>query len=151
MLFGNDRAELRQVFFQTWEKFNRGESLEGTESLLIDIIHRHPEYHEVVSNPDAHLDQDYTPEKGQTNPFLHMGMHLTIAEQVGMDRPPGIRAAYEQLASNLGDTHSAEHQIMECLGEALWEAQQRGELPDEGAYLECVQRLAHDSGGPRRR
>jgi hypothetical protein len=147
MFFGNDRKQMREVFFTAWEKFHKGEHLEQSEQLLLDVIHRHPEYHEVVGNREKYLDKDYTPEEGGTNPFLHMSMHIAIAEQVGLDRPAGIRQAYQELAAGMGDTHAAEHEMMECLGRSLWEAQRAGREPDEQAYLECVQKLAQDKGG----
>ncbi|MFP4560886.1 MAG: DUF1841 family protein [Thiohalorhabdus sp.] len=148
MLFGNDRSETREVFFRSWEKFHKGEPLEPGEQLVIDVLHRHPEYHRVVGDRAGYADYEWTPESGETNPFLHMGMHIAIAEQVGTDRPQGIREAYQRLAAGMGDTHAAEHEIMECLGRALWEAQRSGTQPDEQGYLECVQRLARDKGGP---
>lgn len=146
MLFGNDRRDFRETFFSAWEKFHKGEHLEPLEQLLIDVLKRHPEYHEVVSHRDRYLDREYTPEQGESNPFLHMGMHVALAEQVGADRPAGVREAYQRLADRLGDTHAAEHEIMECLGQTLWEAQRGGSEPDEKAYLECVQRLARERG-----
>jgi hypothetical protein len=146
MLFGENRSDLREVFFSAWEKFHRGDALEPAEQLVVDVLHRHPEYHRVVGNRD-NADKDWTPEMGETNPFLHMGMHIALAEQVGMDRPAGIRQAYEQLAAGMGDTHAAEHEMMECLGRSLWEAQQSGGQPDEAGYLGCVQKLAAEKGG----
>jgi hypothetical protein len=146
MLFGENRSDMREVFFSAWEKFHRGDPLEPAEQLVVDVLHRHPEYHRVVGNRD-NADKDWTPEMGETNPFLHMGMHIALAEQVGMDRPAGIRQAYEQLAAGMGDTHAAEHEMMECLGRTLWSAQQSGGQPDEAGYLECVRQLAADKGG----
>lgn len=144
MIFGSDRQEFREVFFRAWEKFHRGDPLDNSEQLIIDVLHRHPEYHEIVGNRDKYADRDWGPEEGQTNPFLHMGMHIAIAEQVGLDRPTGIKDAYQRLASAMGETHAAEHEIMECLGRILAEAQSRGSDPDEGALLECVQKIAQD-------
>ena len=88
------------------------------------------------------LERDYTPEAGQSNPFLHMGMHLAIREQVGTDRPAGIRAVHSALAARLGGIHEAEHVMIECLGEALWNAQRAGVAPDEARYLEDLRRRA---------
>ena len=79
--------------------------------------------------------------KEQSNPFLHMGMHIAIREQLSTQRPPGIEAAYKQLLERLGDLHAVEHHMMECLGQAMWEAQRQGTPPDESAYLECLRRL----------
>jgi hypothetical protein len=77
---------------------------------------------------------------GETNPFLHMGMHLAIQEQLGGQRPEGILEVYQQLCRRMTG-HAAEHQMMECLGETLWEAQRNGVEPDERVYLERLRRL----------
>ena len=87
------------------------------------------------------MSRDYTPEMGQTNPFLHMGMHIAIREQLGGDRPAGILVVYQRLCRRL-DSHAAEHLMMECLGETLWEAQRGGGEPDERVYLERLRQLA---------
>jgi hypothetical protein len=68
-------------------------------------------------------------------------MHLSIREQAGTDRPPGIRAIHQRLSSRLG-AMEAEHRMIECLGRSLWEAQRAGTLPDETAYLDCLRSLA---------
>jgi hypothetical protein len=72
------------------------------------------------------------------NPFLHLSLHLAIAEQLAIDQPVGIRAEYERLVAARGDEHEALHAILECLGETLWQAQRLGGAPDEAAYLDCV-------------
>jgi hypothetical protein len=95
-----------------------------------------------LTEGDAASAQDYSPERGQTNPFLHLSMHLAISEQLSIDQPPGIRAAHERLAARLGSTHDAQHAIMECLGETLWEAQRSGTPPDTDAYLQRIERRA---------
>ena len=103
------------------------------------MIEQHPEYEQAVTGDD--LDRDYTPEGGQTNPFLHMGLHLGIREQVATDRPVGIASVYRELASRMGDPHAAEHQMIECLAETLWEAQSQNIAPDEARYLERLRLL----------
>ena len=102
------------------------------------MIAQHPEYHETVETNDP--DAEFLPEGGQSNPFLHMGLHLSIREQVATDRPGGIRAVFEQLASRLGDELEAEHRMMECLAEALWISQRDQIPPDEQAYLARLRR-----------
>jgi hypothetical protein len=87
------------------------------------------------------LQQEFSPEGGRINPFLHLSMHMALREQVGTDRPQGIRAVHARLAAR-SDVHDAEHQMMEALGRALWEAQRAGRMPDERLYLEDLQRLA---------
>ena len=97
--------------------------------------------HEPSSFPIPTGPVVFTPDGGAENPFMHMGMHIAIREQVMTDRPQGIAAAYRQLVERLGDQHQAEHRIMECLGEMLWKAQRSGGMPDESAYLACIRRL----------
>lgn len=141
-MYSNDRSTMRRVFADSWRKANEGSPLEPMERLIAEVVRLHPEYHGLLQSDADKLDRDYLPEGGETNPFLHMGMHITLQEQLGTDRPVGIRAAYSQLVQNIGDAHSAEHQMMECLGLALWEAQRAGGMPDEQAYLQCVRKLA---------
>ncbi len=141
MMFGQDRNRLRRYYLEAWEKQQTGTALEPLEALIAGVIGQHPEYHSLLRSEDA-LDKDFSPEQGQSNPFLHMGMHISLAEQINTNRPPGIRDAYQKIKEKLGDAHAAEHQMMECLGLALWEAQQQNRAPDETAYLECLKKLA---------
>ena len=140
-MFSNNRIEIRQVFAGSWKKANAGEPLEPLEQLIAEIIRRHPEYHRLLNDPEDTLDRDYLPEQGETNPFLHMGMHISIQEQIRADHPAGIALLYRQLVGKIGDAHETEHRLMECLGQMLWEAQRAGTMPDEGAYLSCARRL----------
>ena len=94
----------------------------------------------MLEDPDPYVDRDYTPEEGQTNPFLHLGLHLGIAEQLATDRPSGIRVEFDRLVKKHGDRHSALHDVLECLGETMWQAQRAGTPPDTEAYLECLRR-----------
>lgn len=80
-------------------------------------------------------------EDGRTNPFLHLSMHLAIAEQLSIDHPRGIRQAYETLASRT-DPHQAVHEIMECLGQVVWESQRLGTPLDSDAYIELIRQRA---------
>ncbi len=140
-MFGNDRNSLRQMFFSVWHKHQQQLPLEPMEAMIADIITLHPEYHAMLGDEVRFLDRDYSPEQGESNPFLHMAMHISIREQLQTDRPAGIRTRYQQLLLNLADPHEVEHQFMECLGQMLWEAQRQNRMPDEQAYLECLQRL----------
>ena len=105
------------------------------------MIALHPEYHAALERDEDALARDYTPEGGQSNPFLHMGLHLAVRDQIATDRPAGMRQAFESLAQRTGHAHEAEHRIIECLAEAMWEAQRAGRPPDEAAYLQRVLRL----------
>ena len=139
-MFNPSRAQVREFFFEVWRKYRMEKPLEGLETVAIEVILLHPEYHAVLDKPDRSADRDYTPETGQTNPFLHMSLHLAIAEQLSIDQPPGIRAAFEALLGRKGDRHDALHSALECLGETLWRAQRDGTGPDAQAYLECLRR-----------
>ena len=132
---------MRGYFAEAWRKCREGESLIPLVQVIVEIIKQHPEYHQMLESGEAALDRDFTPEDGQTNPYLHMGIHISIQEQIGTDRPAGIRLAYQQLALKVGDAHETEHQMMECLGQTLWQAQRDNKPPDEAAYLMGVKRL----------
>jgi hypothetical protein len=148
-MFTNDRTKMRRVFTEAWRKQQEGLPMEPLEQVIAQIVQQHPEYHRLMEKPDTALDKDFTPEGGQTNPFLHLGMHISIQEQIGTDRPAGIRTLYQQLAQRVGDSHEAEHRIMECLGRMLWEAQRANRMPDEQAYLQQVRELVLKTGPMR--
>lgn len=133
-MFSNDRNELRKVFFEAWKKHQQHLPIEPLEAQVIDIILRHPEYHDILSNPEKFQTHDFM----ESNPFLHMSLHLALREQISTNRPAGIKAIYEKLCHQLADAHDAEHRMVECLGTILWEAQQSGKMPDEQAYLEVL-------------
>lgn len=141
-MFNPSREEVRRFFCEAWNKQRQGQVLTPLEAIAVDWIEQHPEYHGQLSDIDAVLSQEFTPEAGQTNPFLHLAMHLSIAEQVSVDQPRGIRQAYETLAQRLDSAHDAHHQMMECLGEMLWQSQRSGLPPDGDHYIDCVRRRA---------
>jgi len=135
------RDEIRQVYFKVWQKMQDQALLEPLEAIIADVIKLHSEYHSILETGETAGQMDFSPEDGQTNPFLHMGMHITLREQTGGDRPAGMLGIYQKLVQQRG-IHDTEHAMMECLGEALWNAQRNNALPDEGAYLECLRQLA---------
>jgi len=140
MIFGQDRNELRKMYVDAWAKRCENLPLSPLETQIADVIELHPQYHADVTGSD--LEREYSPDGGQTNPFLHMGLHLGIREQVSTNRPAGIAAVYQAVATKLGDVHAAEHEMIECLAETLWEAQSANRPPDEIKYLERLRRLA---------
>ncbi|UCH53242.1 MAG: DUF1841 family protein [Pseudomonadota bacterium] len=142
MFEGASRETLRAVFFRAWQRQQRGEPLEGAEALIVRVAQLHPEYHHVLAAPDRYTDQDYLPEVGKTNPFLHMAMHISIEEQLALDQPRGVRAHYQRLLQALPDEHAVQHAMMECLGEMLWQAARAGGVHSEKLYLDCLARLA---------
>jgi hypothetical protein len=137
-----DRDSGRTFFLEVWGKHNNKLPLEALEQMVLDVILQHPEYHVILEKDEKEISaMEFTPEMGMTNPFLHMGMHIAILEQIGSDRPPGITVLYQQLLPKYTSAHDLEHSLMECLGESLWLAQRNNTLPDEAQYLEQVKKL----------
>ncbi len=140
-MFNPTRDQVRQFFCTAWRKHRQGGVLEGAETTAIDLIAEHPEYHALLEDEQAALEKEFTPEGGQMNPFLHLSLHLAIAEQISIDQPHGIKAAYFALRRTR-EVHDAEHDVMECLGDTLWRSQRNNAPLDGEAYLECVRRKA---------
>ena len=139
-MFNPSRDQVREFFVETWRKHRANELLTPLESMALDWVIEHPEYHPDLESPEAN-QAEYPVEKGRTNPFLHLSMHLAIAEQLSIDHPRGIRAVYQKLV-NRGDAHQAAHEIMECLGQVVWEAQRLGTPLDSEAYIELIRQRA---------
>lgn len=140
-MFGNDRNQIRHAYTEAWRRHRHDEPLEPLQEMIVGVVALHPEYHALLEDPDASLDRDWLPEHGEANPFLHMGMHIAIQEQLSTNRPAGIVDLYRQVIGQLGDAHAADHAVMECLGEVLWQAQRDNRVPDDIAYLECLRKL----------
>lgn len=139
-MFTPSQHDVRRFFCETYRKYRANEILTPLEAIARDWIMQHPEYANALADIDTALTADYSVENGATNPFLHLSMHLSIAEQVSIDQPQGIRAAFQSLAQRRDSEHEAHHQIMECLGEMVWTSQRSGLPPDGAAYIECVKR-----------
>jgi len=138
-VFDPSREQARRFFMEAWAAWRQRRPLEPLQALAVEHAARHPEYHRVLEDEDS-LARDWSPDGGETNPFLHLALHLTISEQLSIDQPPGVGAAYQRLLARLGDEHEAQHQMMECLVEMVWQAQRHGQPPDGEAYLACVAR-----------
>jgi hypothetical protein len=145
-VFNPSKEEVRRFFCDSWLKHRQGALLTPLESLAVDWMLRHPEYHAELGDAAAAAARDYSIEDGRTNPFLHLSMHLAISEQLSVDQPPGIRAAYGKLIERHGSEHEAAHAVMDCLGEVVWAAQRAGTAvpPDDltARYLDCLERRA---------
>jgi hypothetical protein len=140
-IFNPTREEVRRFFCDTWKKKTGDQILTPMETLASDWMVEHPEYHTLLSDPEGAIAQDYTPERGETNPFLHLSMHLSISEQISIDQPPGIKEVSEKLAKKKGSAHEAQHAMMECLGQVMWEAQRESRPLSPEKYLEALQKL----------
>jgi hypothetical protein len=140
MFAGTSREELRRRYVEAWHRHRAGLPLEPLDAQIADVIALHPEYHALLEGHDA-LVQEFTVEAGQVNPFLHMGLHLGLREQMATNRPAGLAPLHAALAQRLGSAHEAEHRMVDVLAETLWEAQRSGQPPDERTYLEKLRRL----------
>ncbi len=139
-MFAPTRDEARQFLIDAWRRHRTGEPLSGLAQTAAQLVAMHPEYHPILEAPDRNMDRDFRPEQGEVNPFLHLALHLAVAEQLAIDQPPGIRAQYARLTAARGDAHAAAHAILECLGEVIWQAQRSGSGPDGALYLDCLAR-----------
>jgi hypothetical protein len=136
-MFSSDRNEIRKVFFEAWRKHTQHLPIEPLEAQLIQIILLHPEVHALLAKPQDFSDTDFQ----EANPFLHLGLHLALREQINTDRPKGIKQLYANLCVKYKDKHSLEHKMMDCLAEILWLAQQSGKAPDEQDYWQLLKKL----------
>lgn len=136
-MFNPSRDQARAFFIESWRKHRASEPMHAMEQLVADIVQSHPEYHALIESPEA-AEKDFTPEDGAINPFLHMSLHLAIEEQLAIDQPLGIKAAFEACFALRGNTHEARHDVLESLGETIWESQRNGTPLDALAYLERV-------------
>jgi hypothetical protein len=141
MFAGQSREQMRRVYLEAWRKFSARAPLEPLEAQIAAVIAEHPEYIPFIESGDAALGSDFRPEGGAVNPFLHLGLHLAIREQVATNRPAGIRAIHEALSARHGSALEAEHVMIDALAESLWEAQRAGTMPDEQLYFERLRRL----------
>lgn len=139
-MFSPSRDEARRFLTDAWRKYRASAPLTDLEKIAAGLIALHPEYHETFEHPERFADRDYAPEAGDVNPFLHLSLHLAVAEQLAIDQPPGLRAQFERLRDVHGDEHAALHDVLECLGEVVWQAQRNGTPPDAELYLDCLAR-----------
>jgi hypothetical protein len=134
-MFEPTREQARGFFFQTWRKYQAKEALAGVETIVLDVILLHPEYHGLLEDVSRYRDKDYTEE---SNPFLHMSLHLALEEQLSIDQPAGIARLFAALLAKTGDRHDALHEALECLAEMVWRSQKDKTPPDAGFYLDCL-------------
>ena len=149
-MFAPTQNDVRRFFCEAFRKQREAAPLTPLEAIASDWIADHPEYHGDLADVDAALAAVFDVEAGRTNPFLHLAMHLSISEQVSIDQPRGIKQAFELLAARRGSAHAAHHEMMECLGEMMWNSQRSGLPPDGEKYIDCVRRRATRSPGETR-
>jgi hypothetical protein len=133
--------QVRKFFCDAWEKSRSHHLLTPLEEIAVDWINQHPEFHRDLENVLAAQEKEYSLENGKTNPFLHLSMHLSIAEQVAIDQPSGIKSIYYTLIQQTGSEHYAAHKIMDCLAEMIWTAQKYQVPFDFQMYSNSIQEL----------
>lgn len=132
-----NRDQLRQTFFDAWNKYKENQSLTALEQQIVELINMHPEY-QALFNGEADIAENFTTDN---NPYLHLSLHLGLIEQVSTNRPAGINAIFKKLVSKTNDPHQSAHLMMDVMANILWDAQQSGVMPDEQTYLEKINRL----------
>jgi hypothetical protein len=145
-MFQPSQHDVRRFFCEVWRRRSNGLPLDPMQATAASWVGEHPEYDADLADEATALAADYRVEDGRVNPFLHLSMHLSIAEQVSIDQPAGIRQAVQLLAARCGSLHVAHHEVMECLGDMLWTSQRSGRPPDGQTYLEAVRRRAQRGG-----
>ncbi len=138
-LFNPSRDEVREFFFNTWLKYKQLQMLSDLEKLSLNVMLLHPEYHSVLDAPAKFMHQEYFPELGETNPFLHMSLHLSVLEQISINQPIGITDLYKKLVNKHQNEQDAIQDMIECLGEMIWQAQRCSSQPDGALYLSLLQ------------
>lgn len=139
-MFSPTRDQARRFFVEAWDREKRGLELTQLQRMAAGIVALHPEYHGLLEGGEAAVAREWTPEQGETNPFLHLSLHLAVEEQLSIDQPPGIVALFASLLLSRTDRHAALHEVLECLGETVWQAQRNAAAPDANAYLDCIRR-----------
>lgn len=142
-LYNPSRDQARQFLFDAWAKFKQHQTLTDLQKIAVDVIQMHPEYHTVLNSPERYMHQQYFPEMGETNPFLHLSLHLSVIEQISINQPIGIREIYQKLQQH-NDTHIAYHHLTDCLAETIWQAQHNNQPMDSESYLNLLkQKIGH--------
>jgi hypothetical protein len=137
-MFNPTQHDVRRFFCETYRKSLAREILTPLESIAADWVVQHPEYESDLRDVNVALNAEYSVEQGKTNPFLHLSMHLSIAEQVSINQPVGIKSAFNALAQRMQSVHEAHHVMMDCLGAMIWESQRNGVPFDGAAYVEAI-------------
>ncbi len=141
-MFNPSQADVRRFFCSVYAKAQAEQALDAMETIASLWMNEHPEFHTELADLDAALASMDRPEDGKSNAFLHLSMHLSITEQCSIDQPRGIRQAVELLTHRRDSLHDAHHEVMDCLGQMMWESQRAGRPPDGPTYIACVQRRA---------
>jgi hypothetical protein len=145
-LYQPSRDQARQFLFDAWAKFQQQVALTDLEKIAVGVIEMHPEYHAILDAPERNMEQQYFPEMGETNPFLHLNLHLSVIEQIKINQPIGIKPSYDTLLSHYQDEHLAQHELLDCLAETIWHSQRNQQPLDSNHYLQLIAGKIKDKG-----
>lgn len=137
-LYNPSRDQARQFLFDAWTKFKQKLILTDLEKIAVEVIQMHPEYHVVFDSAERFMHQQYFPEMGETNPFLHITLHLSVIEQISINQPIGVTQIYDKLRLQHNDKHLAYHDLIDCLAETIWQSQRNNQPLDSDHYLNLL-------------
>lgn len=136
----NDPTALRRIYFDAWQKHLAGSLLNPMESIIVDLIQNHPEYHPLFETPQHYENIEQEKFTLESNPFFHLGLHIAIKEQVMMDKPLGVRALYHTLLRRFGNELQAEHQMIPALTQTLMSYLQKEEEAHD-FYMSALRKM----------
>lgn len=125
--------EYRVFFLQAWKKHLQGSKLSDLESQVRDVLLLYPQY-------ISELNQDKTYPL-EDNPYIQMGLHLTVWDQVRTNRPEGIRPWFLE-ACVANSQKEVEQLMLMVLRQTVYVSYQAGNLPCEQKYLNILKNSA---------
>lgn len=142
VMYDVNTDDVRLFFADVWRKRQQPLLLNALQQKALRIIAAHTEYAPYLENVEHFLNRTWRPEEGETNPFLHLSLHLSVQEQVAIDQPFGITAIHQSLCEQYaGDWVKAEHDMIEALAETIWQAQCYGQGLDVNVYMTRLRSL----------
>ena len=141
-MFVQNSDESRKFFIEVRRKVVERELLQPLEAMIADILSLHPEYETLLADEQKALSDEYIASNFDINPFLHLGLHVALQEQIQANRPQGISAIYQSLKlRGIANEHEIRHLMMQCLSESLYKAQTANAMPNETEYLACLRAI----------
>lgn len=140
MFHSNNRSENREYFFEVWKKYQNKHPLDAMESKVLSILQMHPELHILLNDPEKYLESDFFAELGESNPFLHLGLHTAVMEQLSVDQPKGIRKLFNKACQRFADEHEAYHCVMNSLAIELHEMYENNRTFNEALYFKRIKK-----------
>lgn len=142
MMFDISTQGVRLFLAEVWRK-RFSLHLQPIEVMTLKIINAHPQYHHILENIDSYLNKNWSALSRDSNPFLHLSLHLSLQEQVSIDQPPGIAVIHQKLCDRYGNWLEAEHQMMDALLELLSNVGLSNKDFDMNMYLDRLKQLVH--------